>query len=83
MIEVLAQSGGDLFPSGRGVARLAGLLEATVVDISVAVIALAKRKARVSRLAVGTGRMAFFALYFQVKSGQWIARLRVVEFLID
>lgn len=82
MIETLVECGrGDLLPPGRRVARLAGLLEAAVVNISVAIRALAKGNSRVSRLAAGPGRVALLAGDLGVQSSQRIASLGMIKLL--
>lgn len=82
VIETIVECGrGDLLPPGRRVARLAGLLEAAVVNISVAIRALAKGNSRVSRLAAGPGRVALLAGDLGVQSSQGIASLGMIKLL--
>lgn len=82
MVETLAEARSrDLLPTRCRVTRLAGLLEAAVMNISVAVGALAKGNPCVSRFTLRVQRMAFLTSDLGVKPRQRIARLRVVEFL--
>jgi hypothetical protein len=81
VIEVLAEAGGHLFPSGGRVTRLASLLEAAVVNVGMAIGALGERKSGISWLAVRASRMAFLALHLGVQTGERIACLGVVELL--
>lgn len=82
MIETLVEGGSrDLFPACSRVTRLAALLEATVMNISMAVGALAKGNPWVSRFPFRVRRVAFLTSDLGVQSGQWIARLGMVELL--
>ena len=55
------------------------VLEAAFVRVSVAVVALAEGKTFIPRRALRVGRVALLAFHFLVKSGQWVARLVVIE----
>ena len=82
MIEILVEGRSrDFFPARSRMARLAGLLEAAVMDIRMAVSALAKRDSCVTRLSVRTWRVAFLARDLRMHSCQRIARLGMVELL--
>lgn len=61
--------------------RLAGLLEAAVVNISVAVRALTKGNSRVPWLAVRPGCVALLAGDLRVQSRQRVASLGMIELL--
>ena len=81
MIKTLAhRRQGNLLPATGRVAGFAGLREAAVVRIGVAIRALAERDPGIARFAVGARRVAFFALHLRVQSRQWIARFTVIEF---
>lgn len=69
----------DLFPSGRVVARLAGLHKATFVRVAMAIRAFSEGNAGVAGLIVGSGGVALLARYLNVLAGQWITCLGVVE----
>ncbi len=60
-----------------------GLLEASVMRVLVAVVALAEGKILISRLAVGSGRVALLAFDLLMLTGQRVASLRMVERLRD
>lgn len=81
VIEFLVQTRRKLLPSTCVVAGLASLRKRAVVRIAMAVRALAERNACVSRFIVRAGRMAFFTRDLHVRTGQWIARLRVIKLL--
>ena len=68
-------------PSRRSVAGIAPLLEFAFVRILVTIGAACKRQPCVARLPVGAGRMAALAQDRSMGTGQWIARLRVIEVL--
>lgn len=59
---------------------LAALREASAVGIGMAVRTLAKWNSGIARLIILAGRVALLAAYIRVKSGERIARLRVIEF---
>ena len=60
---------GDFFPAIRVVARLATLvLEASLVGIGVAVIALAKGQSSITRRAFRIGSVALFALHLLMQA---------------
>ena len=82
VIEILIEGGDrDFFPTRRRVAGLAGLFEAAVMDIGVAVSTLAERNPRVTRLSVRAWRMALLASDLGVQSSQRISRPGMVELL--
>ena len=82
VIEILIEGGDrDFFPTRRRVAGLAGLFEAAVMDIGVAVSTLAERNPGVTRLSVRAWRMALLASDLGVQSSQRISRLGMVELL--
>ena len=60
-------------------AGLAGLREAAMVHVGVAVCALTEWDSGISWLPVGAWRVTFFALHWDVLPGKGIARLTVVE----
>src|SRR5215469_8504419 len=55
------------------------ILEAALVRIGMAVVALAEGETLIARFALGIGRMALLAFHFLVKSSEWIAGLVVIE----
>lgn len=71
----------NTFPAARRMARFAGLFERAMVDIRMAVGAMAKSKSSVTRLSVRARRVAFLACHLEMHPGERIPRLRVVEFL--
>ena len=81
MIEGVAQSRGrDAFPTAGVVAGGASLvLEAALVRVGVAVVALAEGQTFISRCALRVGRVALLALHFLVESGERVARFVVIE----
>ena len=80
VIEVLIHSGQrNPLPSCRAVARLASLRETAVVEVGVAIGALAEWKSRVTRLAIRARRMALLALHLRVLPGEGVTRLAVIE----
>ena len=64
-------------------AGCAALLEAPVVRILMAVVALAEGDTLVARFSVRTGRVTLFALHGDMLPGQRIARLGVIEGLAN
>lgn len=82
VIEGVAQSRcRDTFPTACVMAGGASfVLEAALVRIGVAVVALTERKAFISRRALSVGRVALLAFHFLVKSGQRVTRFAVIEF---
>ena len=83
VIEILAQTFGDALPSQGGVAGRARLLEAAMMRVLVAVVALAERKTLIARLAAGSGRVTFLALDLLMLTGERVARPGMVERLRD
>ena len=81
MIEGVVQSGGrDAFPTVGVVAGGARLvLEAALVRVGVAVVALAEGQTFISRCALRVGRVALLAFHFLVQSGERVACLVVIE----
>ena len=69
----------DLLPSGCAMAGLAGLREAAVMRVLVAIRAQAEGNAGVLWLAVGTVDVALGALHLSVQAGKGIAGLGVIE----
>ena len=66
-------------PAFGVVTGLAALRETAMVHVCMAIRALAKRYARIARLALRPRRMALFTLHLHVRSGQQISCLGVVE----
>jgi hypothetical protein len=60
---------------------LASLLEFALVGISVARRTTRKLNSRVARLTIGAGNVALLTSNIVMHSGQWIARLRMIEML--
>lgn len=81
VVEFLVQPRRKLLPSTGVVAGLASLGKCSVVRIAMAIGTLPKRNARVAWLVVGTRRVAFFARNLHMRTGQWIARFRVIKLL--
>ena len=70
MVELLTNAlQGDLLPSGRAMARRAGLREAAMMRVFVAVRAQIKWDANVLRLVIGAIGVALGALYLRVETG--------------
>lgn len=66
VIEFFVQAGRKLLPSAGVVTGLATLRKSAVVWIAMAIRALAKRNARVTRLVVRTRRVALLACHLDV-----------------
>jgi len=81
MVEVVVQTGVRYaLPAARVMARGATLvLEAALVWIGVAVVALTERQASVSRGAACVRSVALFALHLLVQAGQRVTCLVVIE----
>jgi len=82
MIE-LRRKCGSLLPCSRGMAFLAGLLESSMMHISVAVRAAAELQANVVDHSISALSVALLAVDVDVRTRQRVLRFRVVEDLPD
>lgn len=69
----------NFLPAARAVARLAGLREAAVVRVLMAVGTLVEWDANIPWLAIRSIRVALGALHLRVQTGKRISSFRVIE----